>query len=185
MIMAPGLRKFALVTHVTSSVSVLGAIAGFLALALTGLTSQDLQLVRAVYAAMDVTASFVILPLVIAALVTGLVQSLGTAWGLFRHYWVLAKLLITLVVTIVLLLQMEAISYVAAMAAQPGFSIGDLSGMRKSLAIHAGGGLLALLLPVVLSLYKPAGVTRYGWNKQHGRRRFGQAGIETNPRPSR
>lgn len=185
MMMAPGLPKFALVAHVTCSVGVLGAVAGFLALALTGLSSQDLPLVRAVYAAMDVTASLVIVPLVLAALATGLVQSLGTAWGLFRYFWVLSKLLITLVVTIVLLLQMESISYVAAMAAQPGFSLGDLVGMRKSLAIHAGGGLLALLLPLVLSLYKPAGVTRYGWNKQHDRRRFGKGGTETHPRPSR
>ncbi len=34
MIMTPGIRKFALTAHVTSSVGVVGAVAGFLALAL-------------------------------------------------------------------------------------------------------------------------------------------------------
>ncbi len=38
--MTPGLRKFARTAHVTSSVGWLGAVAGFLALAAAGLTSQ-------------------------------------------------------------------------------------------------------------------------------------------------
>lgn len=122
---------------------------------------------------MALTAWYVIVPLVFAALVTGLVQSLGTSWGLFRHNWVLAKLLLTIVVTIVLLLQMDSISYVAVTAADPAFSPADLRGARRSLVIHAGGGLLVLLLPVALSLYKPQGVTRYGWRKQHERRSAG------------
>jgi hypothetical protein len=41
MIMTPGLRKFALTTHVTSSVGWLGAVSAFFALAIAGLSSQD------------------------------------------------------------------------------------------------------------------------------------------------
>jgi hypothetical protein len=108
--MTPRLRKFALTAHVTSSVGWLGAVAAFLALAVASLTSQDAQMVRAAYLAMELTAWFVIVPLAFASLLTGLVQSLGTKWGLFRHYWVLAKLLLTVLATIVLLLQMESIS---------------------------------------------------------------------------
>ncbi|MDQ3560356.1 MAG: hypothetical protein M3453_14470 [Pseudomonadota bacterium] len=169
MTMTPSLRKFALAAHVTASVGLLGAVAGFLALAVAGLTSKDPQMVRAAYLATELTASFVIVPLCLAALLTGLVQSLGTSWGLFRHYWVLVKLLLTVLVTVVLLLQMEGISYLAGMAAETMLSSADLRGARRSLVIHAGGGLLALLLPVALSLYKPRGMTRYGWRKQHGR----------------
>jgi hypothetical protein len=95
MIMAPRLRKFTLTAHVAFSVGWLGAVAGFLALAVAGLTSQDAQTVRAAYLAMELTAWFVIAPLSLASLLTGLVQSLGTTWGLFRHYWVVAKLLTT------------------------------------------------------------------------------------------
>lgn len=49
--------------------------------------SPDAQIVRAVYLAMDLTARFVIVPLCLASLLTGLVSSLGTSWGLFQHYW--------------------------------------------------------------------------------------------------
>lgn len=58
-----------------------------MALAVSGLTSADVQTVRAAYLAMDLIGWFVIVPLSLASLLTGLVQSLGTRWGLFRHYW--------------------------------------------------------------------------------------------------
>jgi hypothetical protein len=166
MTMTPGLRTFALTAHVTSSVGSLGAVAVFLALAVAGLTSQDAQRVRAAYVAMELTAWFVIVPLLFAALLTGLVQSLGTPWGLFRHYWVLVKLLLTVLAIVVLLLQMDGIGHVAGVAAETTLSSGDLLGLRRSIATHAAGGLLALLVPVALSLYKPRGLTRYGWRKQ-------------------
>jgi hypothetical protein len=169
MIMTPGVRKFALTAHVTSSVGTLGAVAGFLVLAIVGLTSTDSQMVRDAYSAMELTARYVIVPLVLASLITGLVQSLGTTWGLFRHYWVLAKLLLNVLVTIVLLLQMDGIGYVAAAAAETGLSSTDLVGLRRSILTHAVGGLLVLLVPVALSIYKPRGMTRYGWRKRHQR----------------
>jgi hypothetical protein len=159
---------FALTAHVTSSVGWLGAVACFLALAVTGLASRDGQLVRASYLAMDVTARFVIVPLAIAALVTGLVQALGTPWGLFRHYWVLIKFLVTIVATVVLLQQLEPISYLAGVAEETSLSSTDLRPARTSLVVHAGGGLLVLLVPTTLSVYKPRGLTRYGRRKEVG-----------------
>ncbi|MBA3448881.1 MAG: DUF2269 family protein [Pseudaminobacter sp.] len=167
MIMTPGLRKFALSAHVTSSVGTLGAVAGFLALAIAGLVSRDAQMVRVAYLAMEVTTWFVIVPLVFASLLTGVVQSVGTPWGLFRHYWVLVKLLLTVFVTVVLLLQLELIGYLADAASEPNFSSADLSELKRSPVIHAAGGILALLIPVALSLYKPRGMTRHGWRKQY------------------
>jgi len=107
MTMAPRLRKVALTAHISSSVGWLGAIAGFLALAITGLTHRDAQIVHAAYLGMDWIGWFVLVPLSIASLLTGLVLSLGTAWGLFRHYWVLATLLINVLATIVLLMFMQ------------------------------------------------------------------------------
>ncbi len=118
MTMTPWLRKFALTAHVTFSVGWLGAVAGFLALAVAGLTSQDAQMVRAAYLAMELIGWFVIVPLSLASLLTGLVQSLGTQWGLFRHYWVLVKFLLTVVATLVLLVHMQPISYMAGVAAE-------------------------------------------------------------------
>ena len=92
--MSAGLRKFVLTAHVTFSVGWLGAFAVFLAIALLGLTSQDARMVRATYLVMEPAAWWVLVPLAFGSLLTGLVQSLGSTWGLFRHYWVLFKLLI-------------------------------------------------------------------------------------------
>jgi len=165
MTMPPRLRKFMLAVHVSSSVGLLGAVAGFLALAIAGLTSEDAGIVRAAYPAMEVTAWCVIVPLALAALLVGLVESLGTRWGLFRHYWVLAKLLLTVLAVIVLLLQMQVIGLVADAAAETTLSRDDLREARMALVAHAAGGLLVLLVPAALSVYKPRGRTRYGRRK--------------------
>ena len=156
MTLGPGLRKLALTAHVACSVGWLGAVASFLALAVAGLASGDPGTVAAVYPAMKLITVCVIVPLSLASLLTGLVQSLGTPWGLFRHYWVLIKLLLTSVATIVLLLQLGPIGY-----------LGD-----AARAIHGGGGLLVLLMTTILSVYKPRGLTRYGQRKQHEQRKL-------------
>lgn len=169
MIITGRLRKFVLTTHVATSVGTLGAVVVFLALAVVGLASEDARLVRAVYPAMDVTARLVIVPLIFAALLIGLGQSLTTPWGLIRHYWVLVKLLLTVFTIAVLLLQLDGISHMAGVAAQRELSATDLLGLRRSLRFHAAGGVLVLLLITTLSVYKPRGVTRYGWRKQHER----------------
>ena len=174
MTMTPRLRKFALTAHVTSSVGWLGAVAAFLALAVAGLTSQDAQMVRAAYLAMELTAWFVIVPLSLASLLTGLVQSLGTKWGLFRHYWVLVKLLITILATIVLLMHMQPISLMAGAAAETTLSSADLREPRIQLVVAAGAALLVLLVATTLAVYKPRGMTPYGWRKQHEQRTVSQ-----------
>ena len=165
MIMTPGLRKFALVVHVTSSVGWLGAVVAFLALAVAGLTSREGQTVRAAYLAMKLTTWYVIVPLNVAALLTGLVSSLGTPWGLFRHYWVLAKLLLTVLATIVLLLHTRPIDYMAGVAAQTTLSNADFRGLRVQLVADAGAALIVLLIATGLAVYKPRGLTRYGRRK--------------------
>lgn len=104
MMMSPGLRKFALTTHVTSSVGWLGSVAAFLALAIAGISSEDSQIVRAAYLAMHLTTWFVIVPFSFASFLTGLIESLGTPWGLFRHYWVVTKLVLTVLATSIFLL---------------------------------------------------------------------------------
>jgi uncharacterized membrane protein len=160
--MPPRLRKFALTAHVVASVGWLGAVACVLALAVAGLASDDLQTVRAVYPAMEVVAWYVLLPLAFASLLTGIVQSLGTKWGLFRHYWVVIKLGINVLATVVLLLYLETLEFLAD--ASSGSDLGELR--SASPVLHAGAALLLLIVATVLAVYKPRGVTRYGWRKQ-------------------
>src|SRR5262245_12697537 len=168
--MKPNLRRFALTAHITLSVGWLGAVAGFLALAIAGLTGHDAQLVRGLYLAMGVTGWYAIVPLCLASLLTGLVISLGTTWGLFRHYWVLAKFLLTIISTLILFGFMQTLSHIGDLAADTTKSIVELRNLYKSPVLHSGGGLLVLLVNTMLSVYKPWGRTRYGLNKQHKQR---------------
>jgi hypothetical protein len=163
MTMAPGLRKLVLTVHLTSSVGWIGAVGAYLALGIAAATSRDAQTVRAAWIAMDLTGWSVIVPLAVAALLTGLLMSLGTPWGLFRHYWVLISLVLTIFATAVLLLHMPTVSSLADVAREADGA--DLGGLGGDL-FHAGGGLLVLLVIMALNVFKPHGLTPYGWRKQ-------------------
>ena len=162
----PGLRKGLLVLHISCSVGLLGTVAAFLLLAIIGITRTDSQTLQAIYLSMDMLARLLILPLVLASLVIGMIQSLLSSWGLFRHWWIVVKLVVSIVVPVVLLLQMPGIRLVAATAAA-GLPLDGFIGSRMSFIVHAGGGFVTLLLPMMLSVYKPRGLTRYGWRKQY------------------
>jgi hypothetical protein len=168
--MTPRLRKFLLTAHVVLSVGWLGAVAGFLALAISGCVGQDAPLVRADYLAMGLIGWYVIVPFGIGSLVVGVIQSLGTEWGLFRHYWVLEKLVLTIAAIVLLLLHMQLVSYLANVAAETALSSSDLRGARIQLVGDAGGALLVLLAATALSIYKPRGMTRRGQRAQRMRR---------------
>jgi uncharacterized membrane protein len=167
--MSPGIRKFALAVHLTLSVGWMGAVAAYIALDVSTVTSQDAQALRAAYLSMESIARSVIVPLAFASLLTGLVMSVGTKWGLFRHYWVLISLVLTVIATVVLLSETQTISYLAEMAADPTTSNDELRALPSTLP-HSVGGTVVLLAVLVLNIYKPRGLTRYGWRKQHERR---------------
>jgi hypothetical protein len=131
MTITPFFRKFGLTAHIIFSVGWLGAVAGFLALAIAGLTSQDPQMSRSAYITMELIAWFVIVPSNLGALLTGLTQSLGTQWGLFRHYWILVKFFLTIAATIILLLHMQPISYMANIATETTFTTSEFRSLRK------------------------------------------------------
>ena len=169
MIMRPRLRKFALAVHIAVSVGWIGAVAGYMALDVAAATGRDAQTLRAAYLAMGWIAWYVIVPLALASLLTGLVMSLGTKWGLFRHYWVLISLLLTVVATGVLLVETQTIGYFADIAADPTTSGDDLRALGSTL-VHSVGGTVVLLVILVLNVYKPRGTTRYGWRKQDEQR---------------
>ncbi|MDP3073809.1 MAG: hypothetical protein Q8N18_26225 [Opitutaceae bacterium] len=172
--MTPGVRKLALTAHITSSVGWLGSVAGFLALAVAGLMSQDAQIVRASYVAIELVGWCVIVPLSVASLLTGLVQSLGTTWGLFRHYWIVAKLLITVVASILLLVHMQVASRMADVVAGTTLAAGDFRGMRIQLVADGAGAVVVLVIATALSVFKPQGLTPFG------RRQLAESERESN-----
>ena len=160
--MSPRLRKLVLTAHVTFSVGWLGAVAAFLALAISGLITGDARMVRADYLAMDTIGGYVIIPFGAGSLVAGLVQSLGTEWGLFRYYWVLVKFVLTIGAIALLMLHMQLVRYLASVAASTSLSSTDLRDLRIQLIGDAGAGLLVLLVATALSIFKPRGMTRRG-----------------------
>jgi hypothetical protein len=118
---------------------------------------------------MELSGWFVIVPFCFASLLTGLIQSLGTKWGLFKHYWIVVKLLLTIAVTILLLLHMQPISYLAGIAAKTPFSNTGQAGLRIQLIADAGAALLVLLATTTISVYKPWGRIRYGLRENQKR----------------
>ena len=160
MIASLALRRFVLTTHVTASVGWIGAVVVFLSLAALGLTSQESTTVRGVYLVMEHAAWLTLVPFAIASLVTGVVTSLITPWGLIRHYWVVFKLLITAFATVVLLIYMQTFRHMAVVAADPA---AELDVVRNpSPLVHAVLALLILLVATVLAIYKPQAVTPWG-----------------------
>lgn len=161
----PAGRKAWLTLHIICSVGWMGAVLAFVSLDVTTVTSSSVAVLRGAYIAMDLITLWAIVPLAACALATGLVVSLGTKWGLFRHYWVAVSLLLTLAATIVLLVQVPLISQRAELAAHAGTPDADIRALGN-LLVHSMGGTLVLLLILVLNMYKPQGLTPYGWRKQ-------------------
>lgn len=162
MTLPPRVRKLALAIHLTASVGWIGAVLAYLVLGVTAVTSQDDQTVRAAWMALELIGWYAIVPLALGSLLTGLVMSLGTPWGLFRYYWVVITLVLTLFSIVVLLLHMPTVTAAAVMARDADLShLGHLGGDL----FHPGVGLLVLLVITTLNIYKPRGLTRYGWRK--------------------
>lgn len=179
MTLTPSLRKLALIGHVVSSIAWFGAVAVFLALAVASLTSPDAHLVVATCLAMKLTTWFVIVPFAFVSLLSGVVCSLGTNWGLFRYYWVLLKLLMTVFATVVLLIHTQPINLLADAAARSTAFNADLRGVQLQMTIAAGAALLVLLVVTALSVYKPRGMTRYGWRRLQEQRAPTLGGISS------
>jgi hypothetical protein len=149
--------KLILTSHITSSVGWLGAVAVFLALAITALTSQDLPLVKACCLAMDVCTWLIILPFCLTSLFTGIIQATLTKWGLFKHYWIVVKLFLTLASTLLLFLHLQPISYLAGVAREASFSNTLYAGQLISIISKAGAAVLVLIALTTISVYKPWG----------------------------
>ncbi len=162
--MTPALRKMTITAHVTFSVGWLGAVAAFLVLSIAaGQTSHDAEVVRGAYLSMDLISRFVIIPMCFAALTTGLLQALGTPWGLFRYYWIVMKFGLAIFATIALLIHQfavmaEAAKRVSGTAAETLFSP-DLGPLKTELVRAPSLAILLLVVVTTLGVYKPWGLT--------------------------
>lgn len=166
--MGPRWRKLVLAVHITVSVGWIGSVAAYIVLDVATVASQDVQTLRAAYVAMHAITTWAIVPLALASLATGIIMALGTKWGLWRHYWVVISLVLTLLATVVLLSETRTISSLADQATDPATTDDDLRALPSTL-VHSVGGMVVLLVIQALNIYKPRGLTKYGWRKQQAR----------------
>lgn len=163
MRMRPAVRNFALTIHITVAVGWVGAVIAYLALVVGAWTSADAQIIRAAWIGMELIGWYVLVPLAVTTLGTGIVMGIGTRWGLFGHYWVVFSFVLTVLATLVLVGHMPTVSSYAEIAAEAAPA--SRAGLAGEL-LHAGSGLAVLLLIVGLNVYKPHGLTPYGQQKQ-------------------
>lgn len=166
---SPSWRKALLLIHLICSLAWMGAIAVYLVLALKGLAGTTELGTRAAYLGMQDAGWAAVVPLGFASVTTGIFQALGTPWGIFRNYWVLVKLVISVVALAILMLHMGPTDTLARAAANGTWQmLVDLRGSRLQLVMDAALALLVLLVASVLGTYKPRGQTP--WAAQGGDR---------------
>lgn len=159
----PRSRKLWLTLHVGFSVGWLGMGMGMLVLAIVGATTSDLALRHYAYEIMHIFDLAIVIPLVLLSLITGLVMSLGTPWGLVRYWWVLAKFVIALSIPVFAAVRESfwVREVVTATRADPA---ADLGGTDVRLWVCFVAFSLLLWTATALSSVKPWGRTR--WNQR-------------------
>src|SRR5919198_6616522 len=161
--MRPWLRKLVLTVHLVLSLGWVGAVLAYLALDVV-VAGGDTQRAHAAYVALALVGQWVIVPLAVSSLLTGILIAVTTPWGLLSHYWVVISLLLTAFAVLVLLEHMPGIA-----ATAEALRVSDGTSMHGSVRPdfeHAGGGLVVLLIVTILNVYKPRGLTPYGWRRQ-------------------
>ena len=166
--MGPVLRKTILTIHVLSSVGWFGAVAAFLVLAAVGLGTEDAQLLSAVYLASQLTTRWVIVPFAILSLLSGVIQGLGTQWGLVKYWWVLIKLILTLGSVAILFLHTGVIDQAAAHwgDASASHQAEGMAALRLQLVVDSAAALVVLAIATALSTVKPRGQTPFAFRRR-------------------
>ncbi|MFJ9849179.1 DUF2269 domain-containing protein [Streptomyces sp. NPDC101150] len=150
-------RRALLVVHVAVSVGWLGLTLGLLALSITGYTTASPDLAAVAYRAMKIFGDWLILPVALISLVSGLALSLGTRWGLARHRWVYVKFWLTLITVLLSAFSLRpGIDHLAAQAAagNPTPDIGLLVAPSVATATY--------VFITAISVLKPWGPTKRG-----------------------
>ena len=151
-------RRAILVVHVAASAGWLGLTLGLLALALTAYTTEPASMIEASYRSMNVFTDWLVLPVALLTLLSGLVLSLGTKWGLARHRWVCIKFWLTVATTTASVLMLRpGVSRAADIVASGGV-VAD----PRDLLMGPAVSLAAYLFMMVISVLKPWGLTRRG-----------------------
>ena len=92
-------KQLTVLVHILTSVGLFGMTIVSVALAtIVSATSSDPAIPRAVLQILDTVDLVLLPPIALGALVSGVVLSIGTHWGLFNHVWIVTKLVLTIAV---------------------------------------------------------------------------------------
>ncbi len=163
------LRKLVLTIHVVVSVGWIGIEAGLLALGLTGLYTRNPEVLRAAYIAIGLFGGIFVVPVSIGALITGVLLAVGTPWGLFRYYWIVAKFVMTVALGAggIFVLNQKLQEAAARVSGVPinTLTSADVGTLRFQIIAAVSVALLLLVTATTLSVYKPWGKTWFGQRK--------------------
>lgn len=151
-------RRATLVVHVTAAAGWLGLTLGLLALAFAAITTGSAATTEAAVRSMKLFADWLVIPIALSTLLSGLVLSLGTPWGLARHRWVYAKFWLTLATTAASAFALRPGLNDTMAAVSAGSPVTDPSGLIAGPVVS----LSAYLFMTVISVLKPWGLTRRG-----------------------
>lgn len=84
-------RRWLLTIHLLFSAIMFGVAMVFLVLSIVAAGTEDEGILKACYASMHILAKTSVRASTIGTLVTGILLSVLTRWGLFKHYWLIAK----------------------------------------------------------------------------------------------
>ncbi|MFE0178139.1 DUF2269 domain-containing protein [Streptomyces sp. NPDC059002] len=151
-------RRATLVVHVVGSAGWLGLTLGLLALALTAITTESTTIIEAAVRSMKIFTDWLVIPLSLLTLLSGLLLSVGTPWGLAKHRWVYTKFWLTLATTIASVFALRPGVSDSAATVAAGDPITDASGLIAGPIVS----LSAYVFMTVISVLKPWGLTRRG-----------------------
>ncbi|MBO2445849.1 hypothetical protein J4573_01985 [Actinomadura barringtoniae] len=152
-----GTRRVWLVLHVGFSVGWLGLSLAMSLLAIAGATADGHAVRHGAYELMHVFDLAIVIPSVLLSIITGLVVSLGTKWGLIKHWWVLIKFVISLVIPAIATVESSWIEELQRRTRDPA---GEPGGLGVALVVCMLVYLALLWTAVALSVVKPGGKTR-------------------------
>jgi uncharacterized membrane protein len=151
-------RKPLLVAHVIASGIWLGAVSANLFFGIAAATTGRTDLADAFYAVMDRLVNNLMPAAAIATLATGLALSLATKWGLLRHHWVLAKLLLGIATVVVGVTAIDGAIQDTIASRETAGSVG-----ASDLLLPAIGATPTMLvIATILAITKPRRLTRRG-----------------------
>ena len=161
---SPATFKLLLTTHVIVSVGWLGVVIAKIVLKIIAMTSGNAANFDALIFAAG-RLSFAFPPLAIATIVTGVLLSLGTKWGLIQHYWVATKIVLTFGVIVTAVQLGTRIPHPGSQAAIDSSPMGMVTSPMGLLFTLTLTHLVMLLVATILSTYKPWGKTWFGRRK--------------------